>query len=325
MTTLELERRFGPGRIQPLAPDASTRAFYRVHDAAEPRIVMVDAAGGRPALDRLAAAHALHTELGVPVPKLLDRDDSLAALVFEDFGDLLLVDALPRLTADQQLSAYAEAGRIAATIARHGTPRLDRYPALGTPILGAERLIFELDFLHEHELQGRRGLRDAALLADVRDALHRLAHHVAQLPRQLAHRDFHARNLIWRGIEGLGVLDFQDTLSAPPLYDLASLIRDPYVEPAPQWEAIAAAAYAEATADACHDPRSDPAFAAVAAQRDLKAIGTYAYQATRLGRTRFLACIPVAERLVSRALDELQGEELRPLGPLLKRAGLFAS
>ena len=50
------------------------------------------------------------------------------------------------------------------------------------------------------------------------------------------HRDYHAENLIWlpdrEGPARVGMLDFQDAVYGPITYDLASLLRDAYI----QWD-----------------------------------------------------------------------------------------
>jgi hypothetical protein len=46
------------------------------------------------------------------------------------------------------------------------------------------------------------------------------------------HRDFHSRNLMWMEQNNPGVLDFQDAVFGPVTYDLASLLRDAYI----QWD-----------------------------------------------------------------------------------------
>ena len=45
----------------------------------------------------------------------------------------------------------------------------------------------------------------------------------------LCHRDFHSRNLMPHGGE-LVWIDFQDARMGPATYDLASLLRDSYVD-----------------------------------------------------------------------------------------------
>ena len=45
----------------------------------------------------------------------------------------------------------------------------------------------------------------------------------------LCHRDYHSRNLMWHD-DTLYVIDFQDARMGPDTYDLASLLRDSYVD-----------------------------------------------------------------------------------------------
>jgi aminoglycoside/choline kinase family phosphotransferase len=44
------------------------------------------------------------------------------------------------------------------------------------------------------------------------------------------HRDYHSRNLMLVNSNTLGVIDFQDAVVGAITYDLASLLRDAYVE-----------------------------------------------------------------------------------------------
>ena len=52
---------------------------------------------------------------------------------------------------------------------------------------------------------------------------------LAAEPRVLCHRDYHSRNLMLRD-ERLCIIDFQDARLGPDTYDLASLLRDSYVD-----------------------------------------------------------------------------------------------
>jgi aminoglycoside/choline kinase family phosphotransferase len=50
--------------------------------------------------------------------------------------------------------------------------------------------------------------------------------------RVFMHRDYHSRNLMFLDQHNPGVLDFQDAVYGPITYDLASLLRDAYI----QWD-----------------------------------------------------------------------------------------
>src|SRR4030095_5077750 len=48
-------------------------------------------------------------------------------------------------------------------------------------------------------------------------------------PQVFVHRDYHSRNLMVDGSR-IGIIDFQDALMGPATYDLASLLKDAYIE-----------------------------------------------------------------------------------------------
>lgn len=308
-------------RLTPLAPDASTRAFFRLERKARKTfVVMADPQGGLAAVDRMVAAHDLLHQIGVRVPALFMRADDIPALLMEDFGDTLLADALAKETPSQREIFYTEAGRMAGRIAAQGTRLVVPGSILGTPRLGAYRLRTELALFTVYDVGGRRNIRDAVLLKDVAALSERIVFELTAQPPQLAHRDFHSRNLMVLSNTTLGVVDYQDTLMAPPLYDLASLLRDPYAAPNERLCRMASTAYT-AEIGIGGDMRHDPRFSWVALQRDLKAIGTYAFQARRFNRVRFLDYIPAAEALALQSAQELPVGIREAAVDLLRRLG----
>ncbi len=317
-----LARRFAPARdVEPLAPDASVRRFFRVHRArGRARVALVDRDGGVAALDRMVAARDLLAAVGVRVPRVEDRDDEIPALLFEDFGDVLLADALGSMTAEQQRAAYRQAGRFAGLISTAGTARVGPDHPLATPRLGRERLRWELALFATQEIGGRRGIADPGVFGDLAEVADRICDAITATPPTLAHRDFHARNLMLLPDGSLGVLDFQDALLAPRHYDLASLVRDPYVEPAEPLARAAVEGYREAGGSEA-DPLGEPLFAWVALQRDLKAMGTYAFQGRWRKRERFFAYTAPAERMALLAVPHLPAEARATVQYVLKRLG----
>jgi hypothetical protein len=312
--------RFAPGgQIEAIEPDASTRSFFRLRrtDGAT-RVVVVDEAGGTPALARMEAARDALAEAGVRVPRIERRDEPLRALLMEDLGGNLLADALSGLDQEAQRALYREAGAMAGRITARATPLVGEEHLLARPQLDRERLRMELGFFLVHDIAGRRGIHDRSLLGALGDFLDWIADEVASGEPCLAHRDFHARNLLLQEDGHLAVVDFQDALLAPALYDLASLVRDPYVEPGGALEEAAREGFAAEAGD--FDSRR---LAWTALQRDLKALGTYAYQVRIRGRALFEPAIPRAESLVGRALRELPREVSHEATPLFRQIGLL--
>jgi aminoglycoside/choline kinase family phosphotransferase len=241
--------------------------------------------------DLLAAA-------GVRVPRVLAADCDRGAMLLEDLGDLTFADwaiqtgqpwseLLPYFTV-----ALEEIRRIAAL-----PP--ERVAGLSPP-LDRELLLRELRQTWELFLEPRGLLGDRDEAAALAALLAELCARLADDPAVPCHRDFMARNLMPLPAAGaatgpaLGVLDHQDLRLGPPAYDLASLLNDTLF-PTPEVEEALLAQAAPGADERLRYHRA-------AAQRTLKAVGTYAAFARR-GATRHLPLIP---RTLGRCLDHLR-------------------
>ena len=84
--------------------------------------------------------------------------------------------------------------------------------------------------LHAHFVEGYRGV---GLTAAERGALTAewaaIVEELAAEQRVLCHRDYHSRNLMLHD-GSLYIIDFQDARMGPDTYDLASLLRDSYID-----------------------------------------------------------------------------------------------
>ena len=93
-----------------------------------------------------------------------------------------------------------------------------------------EKLSWELNFFVRHFLEAYRGVTlGEAERAAIGEEWAAITGELAAEPRVLCHRDYHSRNLMFH--EGsLHIIDFQDARMGPDTYDLASLLRDSYVD-----------------------------------------------------------------------------------------------
>jgi N-acetylmuramate 1-kinase len=115
-----------------------------------------------------------------------------------------------------------------------------------------------------------------------------------------------------------GVLDFQDAVSGPVTYDLASLLRDAYIAWDETQQIDWAARYWERARD-CQLPVSEDFgafwrdFEWMGVQRQLKVLGIFARLAHRDGKTGYIADMP-------RVMTYLRGActRYRALEPLLR-------
>jgi hypothetical protein len=179
-----------------------------------------------------------------------------------------------------------------------------------------EKLSWELHYFEKHFLEGHRrcnlSVEDRSTLGET---FHRLAEEIASWPRVLCHRDFHSRNLmLHRG--RLYWIDFQDARMGPATYDLASLLRDSYVDL--DEEFVAARAEEFRARALSHETRETflRRFELMSIQRNLKALGTFGYMATVRSNPVYLPYIP--RTLANTRRNLARYPELLPLWRVLR-------
>jgi aminoglycoside/choline kinase family phosphotransferase len=306
-----------------LAGDASSRRFYRIHLPAGGSHVLMDY--GRPFAGETddMVLGGVFRAAKLPVADLLDASPETGCLLLEDLGDhtleSLLVDDSGRATPEAR-ALLERAVRLAANVAERGSPELARSPRSDGPALDSERFCFETDYFLQHWAGSLLGRGDPP--SDLREHLHALAKLAAATPCPVfCHRDFHSRNLMVANDGQLAMVDIQDARWGPDSYDLASLLRDAYAEIDESWIEPLIKLYLEALSDSPDPGPFLQRFERVAAQRMIKALGTFGFQTAVRGNERYLHA---ARRTVARLQRALPGnEELRPLGELLIREGLL--
>ncbi len=155
-----------------------------------------------------------------------------------------------------------------------------------------DRLTWELDFFVKHFLEGYRGVAlDGAERDALRDEWQILAGELADEPRVLCHRDYHSRNLMVHDGR-LCIIDFQDARMGPDTYDLASLLRDSYVDLPPDAVDDHIEFFLSRQGRARERAEFRRRFDVMALQRNLKALGTFGYQAAVRHNPVYIQYIP---------------------------------
>jgi aminoglycoside/choline kinase family phosphotransferase len=178
-----------------------------------------------------------------------------------------------------------------------------------------ETFFRELCFFREHALEGLWGHSiSVEKRTEIEEHFHGLCAEIVEYPQVFTHRDYHSRNLMVQD-DRLTVLDFQDARIGPITYDLASLLRDSYVCLAAEEQEALIVHYRDlAQREGLACPAAEEfqrAFLRTGLQRNLKAIGTFAYQAVVKGVDRYLAYIP--NTVSSARLAFSQDPDLAPL------------
>jgi len=293
-----------PERCEPLAGDASTRTYYRAfYPDGRTAIVMVQPHAGRNEEASFLDVHRFLDGLGLPVPHVYSHDPDQGLIVLEDLGD----DLLESVLADAEDLLFAELYEQAVDILigmRRATQGRESGCRAFALAFDEEKLMEEMHFFMTHFVKGLCRTEPSGLArATLEEFFTRICTLLAAEPRVFAHRDYHARNLmLHRG--RLVMVDFQDARMGPAQYDLASLLRDSYVS-VPE---DLANRLLERYCDAVERGRGHSferfrhIFDVTSLQRNIKALGTFGYQLTVRGATRYLSAIPRTAAYVARTI-----------------------
>jgi hypothetical protein len=307
-----------PGTFEALVGDASFRRFYRIRAGATSYIAM-DAPPQTENNSQFVRLSEFFRSAGVCVPEVLAQDLDEGFLLVSDLGDLLYFQVYETAERDAALEAALQT---LLTIQRIPDPHAI------IPPYTRQRLYDELTLFGTWLVEGLLG---KTLTAAEGGMLQRtwtvLIENADTQPKVNVHRDYHSRNLLWGADHVTRVVDFQDALRGPLLYDLASLLRDCYVRfeetEVARWRERYRTLAAEAGLPVDADPRH---FARVldltGVQRQLKALGIFARLELRDSRPSHLVDIaPVLEQLIDvthaysdfSAFGDWLAERVRPL------------
>jgi N-acetylmuramate 1-kinase len=282
----------GATRVVPLTGDASDRKYVRILPA-EGLSIVLSLHAGPIDFSRLPFANVaeLLRQVPLPSPAILGHSNELGVIALQDLGDVTLQAHLGASSPTEHAALYRQAVGLIELLQRRGldleSPRFLPYGVA----FDVEKLTWELEFFVRHFLEGYRGV---VLSSAERSALSEewsaIVQELASEPKVLCHRDYHSRNLMLH--EGqLYVIDFQDARLGPDTYDLASLLRDSYVDLThPEVDDLIA--YFLALKGRPDDGNFRRRFDLMALQRNLKALGTFGYQTTTRRNPVYIQYVP---------------------------------
>jgi len=284
--------------VVPLTGDASDRQYFRVLQKDGGSCVLALHSGAiEVETMSFVSIGRLMREIPLPVPSVLHHSNELGVLGLDDLGDVTLQAHLGAAPPAEHADLYRQAVGFIVTLQQRGAALASpAYPAYDIAF-DEEKLTWELEFFVKHFLVAYRGASiDEATRDKFREAWTGIVQELANEPRVLCHRDYHSRNLmLHRG--GLYIIDFQDARMGPDTYDLASLLRDSYLDLAPEQVDDLICHFLQLTRGTC--PPTDVEatefrrrFDLMALQRNLKALGTFGYQTTTRNNTVYLQYMP---------------------------------
>ena len=310
-----------------LAGDASDRRYFRAdfsgpadRDGKKSVIIMQlqdPVAGEDP--DFIRVLRFLRG-LDLPVPDLLFHDREKGLLFLEDCGASTLEDRI-RKRPGETGKYYREAVELLSRLHSRATGRIGPDCPAYHLRFDVKKLMWEFDFMLEHYVGGlHRSPCNPDAAREVREHFQALCETLAAQPLWFTHRDYHSRNLM-ASDRGLMILDFQDARMGPCQYDLASLLKDSYVrldsDLRNELIELFVSRMEEDSGEKVDRPEFYRIFDWMAIQRNLKAIGTFAYQSVVKKNDRYLEYIPLTLEYVKQTLDDRS--DLGSLGAILRK------
>jgi aminoglycoside/choline kinase family phosphotransferase len=301
-------------RVVPLTGDASDRRYYRVIDPdGATSVLALYAEPFEYGTLSFASVSELLQRVPLPVPAILDHADDLGLLRLQDLGDVTMQAHLGAASPGEHAALYRQAVGFIEVLQRRGAELASPAYAPYSLAFDVEKLTWELEFFVKHFVEAYKGVEVPAAARDaIREEWRGIVEELAAEPRVLCHRDYHSRNLMpHRGV--LYIIDFQDARLGPDTYDLASLLRDSYVDFAEEAveELIAfflalrgqGAARGDAGTTTSYQADFRRRFDLMSLQRNLKALGTFGYQTTMRQNPVYIQYMPRTLRNVRRNLQ----------------------
>jgi len=299
---------FDPDRasVIPVGPRGSARTFMRVTAGAAGRasarsVLLVRYTDEREE-NALYAGHARFlARLGLRVPAvLLDRPDDRLCVI-EDVGNEPLQAAVPGMSEATVLRTYRQVLQQVERLHARGAVAARRAGLRLMAPFSSSLYQWERDFFATHFL-GHRLRERPGTIAAIRDELALVAARLLRAPRVLIHRDLQSSNILLCRGEPV-FIDFQGMRLGPAVYDLASLLADPYVSlPEPIQERLL---------DGCarrsgHASAIRNLFWWAVIERLAQALGAYARLSEQPGMAYFAQHIRPALLMMRRALSRVE-------------------
>jgi len=308
-----------------LKGDASDRNYYRATyllntSPDRPRsIIIMQLARLEPEPDFNCMQKFLK-KMDIPVPDILRFDAERGLLFLMDCGDTHLADKI-QAEPKNIVYWYQKAIEIIVTFHTRATENLTPDCPAKNLFFDKEKLMWEMDFMLEHYVQGI--LKNTLSFDEknkTREALGTLCKALSDQDRVFTHRDYHSRNIMIHNGK-LRVIDFQDARMGPCQYDLVSLLKDSYIVIEESVRKELLEYYIECMQRDGREIKRDPfykIFDWMSVQRNLKAIGTFAYQSKILGNDRYLQYVEPTLEYIKKTLENRR--DLEFLVPALNSA-----
>ena len=300
--------------IEPASNDASFRRYFRIKTNKKSLIIMDAPPDKEDISSFLAIGRKLHRD-DIRVPNVYESNSKLGFILMEDFGKTTYGDALTLKNSDE---LYKNALSTLETIQKNC--HYKKIPSYTSGLLLNEMSLFEEWYLNKY----KKIILNSNEKNDLSKIFNMIIKSNINQQQCFVHRDFHCRNLMLiDGEVGPGIIDFQDAVNGPIIYDLVSLLKDAYFELEEDFILDMVIRYWESMINAKLITKNEFAdffksFEWMGIQRHLKILGIFSRLYIRDNKDQYLNNLPLVEKYLKDTTQRYQ--ELFPLRDILNKA-----
>ena len=207
-------------KLEVVSADASLRKYYRLILENGDTFVIMDSSLQKDSVYPFIDISVRLLKADVDIPRVYNQDLNSGYLILEDLGDTLLSDILNDMS---YKLLYTKSIYEILKMQNANTTGLDSYDE--------EFIMFEMSLMQEWYIEKHLGVKLNSKGEELLNSVLQLIKDevLSQPQGYFVHRDFHSRNIMFKGKGKVAVIDYQDARVGAITYDLASLLKDVYI------------------------------------------------------------------------------------------------
>lgn len=315
-------------KVEKLFGDASYRIYWRALTENEKSYVVMAMPEGKMSVsEEITNLNTKPTELpfiniqrylqsiGMPVPRIHYFSEQDRWIILEDLGNDKLWDLVVGAAPQERLNWYKKAIDLLVELQKKTALSPHTSCIAFQRSFDATLFNWEFDHFWENYIKSKNQkskikMEDEELF---KTETRKITGEFCSLPQGFAHRDYQSRNLMVQDHK-LYMIDFQDALLGPKVYDVVALLRDSYVDLTSDLDFLLQY-YCKKSGEDLEKIRR--AFDLQTVQRKLKDAGRFVFIDQVKKNPNFIPFIPASLSYVRQALERLP--EYKNLYALLKK------
>ena len=293
--------------MQLIETDASFRKYYRIN---KNNVLIMDAPNERgESVKSFQIIDKILSEMGISVPAIHCIDEKNGFILLEDLGDQVFSRIL---NSNNEYELYKNAIAVLAHIYLESIKKKfdnKKIYSFSIDILIEEASLFYEWFLEKH---CKISLVNEEKI-EYQEILKKIFYEINFTSSSLVLRDYHVDNLILlknrKGINQVGVIDFQDALIGSNAYDLVSLLEDVRKPIKTTLKEKLIEEYIDLTGYDLRRPLQEMRYFSI--QRNLKIIGIFSRLKYRDGKPQYMELIKNAWNFIYSHLEDPSFRELK--------------